>query len=108
MSHTPTPWEFVADDWNSGDDPPFESIGSIKTVPTSADDTAWYIATLENAPNQVGNAAFIVRACNSHDDLLKALKSTLSTLDFAIQKGVIECHGVREAALAAIRGAEGK
>lgn len=34
--------------------------------------------------------------------LAEALESTMSTLDFAIQKGVLECHGVREGAKAAL------
>lgn len=51
-------------------------------------------------------AEFIVRSCNSHVELVAALRSTLSTLDFAIRKGVIECHGVREYALAALAKAQ--
>lgn len=36
------------------------------------------------------------------DKLAGALKSAMSTLDFAISKGVLECHGVREAAKTAL------
>jgi len=45
---------------------------------------------------------------DQNKELVAALKSTLSTLDFAIQKGVLECHGIREHALAAIAKAENR
>ena len=48
----------------------------------------------------------IARLIAERAELLAALRSTLSTLDFAIQKGVLECHGIREAAILAIRRAE--
>lgn len=43
-----------------------------------ADD--WFLATVEDAPNAAAKTAFIVRAVNSHDALMKALEE-IAALD---------------------------
>ena len=47
------------------------------------------------APRAVANAAFIVRACNAHDDLLAALKGVVERIE---QGGAVKREGVTGAA----------
>ena len=65
MNHTPTPWKL-------------NKAGSQKTIYiNTADEEGLYLADLQNCQGTEtteANAEFIVRACNSHDDLVKALK----------------------------------
>jgi hypothetical protein len=42
-----------------------------------------------NGPQEEANAAFIVKACNAHDDLVAALKRMLLEFDFLIEAGRI-------------------
>lgn len=54
--HTPTPWAWSA------------STKTIRSVPTN-----YWLATMDSfdgAVNNNANAAFIVRACNAHDQLV--------------------------------------
>lgn len=48
----------------------------------------WWVCTAESdEPTDEANAEFIVRACNSHDDLLAALKELLEDPDYQIAIG---------------------
>lgn len=67
--HTPTPWHHTG-----------------KATLRGADGD--YIATLENNGRRAGNAAFIVRAVNAHDELVAALKEAIGELnDYAEDRG---------------------
>jgi hypothetical protein len=71
--HTATPWEVIAGDdyYIRADAYPEEFVGRFKS-----DDTGPYVACVGNRPADFGeaNAAFIVTACNSHADLVRALE----------------------------------
>lgn len=65
MSHTPTPWEH---------DKQSDCIldGEGRVIVSSYESE-------HNLENDTANAAFIVKACNSHDDLVAALNSIAHT-----------------------------
>lgn len=69
MQHTPGPWT-VAET--------FDNDGAHETVIRACGGQAAVAVTLDFGPNNPGmriaNAAFIVRACNSYEQLLAALK----------------------------------
>ena len=61
--HTPTPWKFE------------ESTMTLRSAPSN-----YWLATFDSfdgAINNKANAAFIVRAVNSHEALLEAVKKAL-------------------------------
>lgn len=90
--HTPTPWCAVK--YESG----WALIG-----PTSDDK----IARVEKT-NGHANAAFIVRAVNAHEELLAALKETLSELRWTSKNGQFPgMDGTIKIAKQAIAKAEG-
>ena len=71
-------WESIKDDFND------ESSKAWGSIVTKTDKGFYYIATIENDPgfddngNEVtaeANAAFIVKACNNFDDMLRKLKA---------------------------------
>lgn len=68
--HTATPWKL-------------EYIGKTVRVVTDEPgaDYGDDVAVLPNTEQCVVDAEFIVRACNAHDDLVKALKSLLGYAD---------------------------
>jgi len=59
MKHTPTPWELYADSYIQGSD----KKDVLKVIWTDERHDA--------------NAAFIVKACNAHDELFKAAQNVL-------------------------------
>lgn len=63
--HTPTPW-FLSGPHNDG------SAGIYTTANPSVDSSVAAFSDVGEA-----NAAFIVRACNAHDELVAALENTL-------------------------------
>lgn len=72
-AHTPTPWKFTTEDAEYG-----------TSIITCSDDG--YIGEVgapfvEIAEESKANAAFIVRACNSFDDLVAALQGVVSELE---------------------------
>lgn len=69
MSHTPTPWTNIASK-KSG----LWHIESSIDAKVSGEPVC-------SVPSR-NNAAFIVRACNSHEDLVKALKSACVAMSF--------------------------
>ena len=72
MTHTPTPWH-VSAHWDSYYSPYYLLHGD---VPADNEQTATSIRDQHEA-----NAAFIVRCCNSHDELVKALEELLEDCD---------------------------
>ena len=70
MTHTPTPWKYE----KYGND---TDVNNTHEIFTDCE-TEYYIANVNRETNPVGNAEFIVRACNAHDDLVSALENLLS------------------------------
>ena len=65
MNHTPTPWHIETKKIH------FADIYSLSGV---------WVAHCESAvADSVKDAAFIVRACNAHDDLVEALEMLMQT-----------------------------
>lgn len=93
MKHTPVPWKACLN-------VPFAVIPGhlIKTD----DDVERPIASLwegggtKGKPTQIANAKFIVRACNSYDDLLEACKKSLDWLSQFAEHAPIEFGGEAE------------
>lgn len=99
MKHTPTPYNFNI----SVNDPDFFSLSS-NGIEIGLIDRLLDISPEDEEGNSEGetNAAFIVQACNSHADLLEALKLFVQD---------VRCHGFGyklEKAAAAIAKAEGR
>ncbi len=82
--HTPTPWEWEKIENAAWSDygPNLRSVamGSPKVLSAWGHD-AWGVDVND------ANAEFIVRACNSHDELVSALEAALHALDGLIDKG---------------------
>lgn len=68
-----------------------------------------HIATVNGLMQAKGedNAAFIVLACNAHDDLLEACKAVLARLDLEPDGAIFPCSAQREMLRAAITKAQG-
>lgn len=77
MKHTPTPW-YIA-----GDDEPVAGVPAIEIMygecpSPECESVAWVNSDLVNNKFKItkktrANAAFIVRACNAHDELVNLL-----------------------------------
>lgn len=96
VAHTATPWKLNAKYVRDEDCIYIESENADRSIgQTSA------VATVFNdGDNAAANAAFIVRACNAHGDLVKALKS--------VAEDRHACAVMKMRALAAIAKAEGR
>jgi len=84
MKHTELPWKIEYDNADERGGGQWYNIG-----PT----TVWfpYGAPQEEKDRAVANAAFIVRACNSHYELLEACKKVLEiSHDPAVERILIE------------------
>lgn len=68
--HTPTPYDFIPD------------LASGNTKIWADRECLGIIYQQGYADSSTENAEFIVRACNSHDDLLAALKHCRDTINF--------------------------
>lgn len=88
IQHSPLPWSV---------DP--ENPAGVLTEDRL--DTPWAIAHCAGfAPqdlNGIGNAAFIVRACNAHYQMLEALQAAQSALAMLTTPGAIGCSSVPHA-----------
>jgi hypothetical protein len=101
IKHTPTPW-----DWSKGEATDCDIVTSYSGV----------IAVMEH--NHVAgidgpaNAAFIVRACNSPDAMLAALKRQVDNIELWLLTGVpatkCQSQSIYEQMAAAIKLGEGK
>jgi hypothetical protein len=67
--HTPTPWIL------SG------NMGAIYSMSPEASHGGVADRVCRCGPEGLANAAFIVRACNCHEELLEALRGCLTALD---------------------------
>lgn len=89
--HTPTPWyvsklDKVSINADCGSD------GLIPVmIPPLADDFIGHPSRFENQFE--ANAAFIVKACNAHDELVKALSEAQQYLHDMLYAGVLENDG---------------
>jgi len=95
--HTPGPWEDCPDFYNGGDH---------YIWPVGANGVQ--IATVHDNSQVDANAAFIVRACNAHEELVEALRELIDQLEGI---GIPDWHGAEgldlSQARAAIKKAEG-
>ena len=85
QAHTPTPWRLQ----NNGAD--FETceiatVYCVEAIPTEEGIGQSFVYITANKPcfevsekEQTANAAFIVQACNAHDDLVTAVREALDT-----------------------------
>lgn len=107
-AHTPLPWRV----FHSGSDGP-------RIMPDTGDkrEDIKFIAMVNGRDfhADAGNAEFIVRAVNAHDDLLEACKASLIEFEASHEVMLLNpaMRGVKEAAIisslrAAISKAEGK
>jgi hypothetical protein len=72
VRHTPTPWEFSL--WHSYDNAVISAPGIRATIA----ECFYQPADAFNVPDGMdaqANAEFIIRACNAHDALVKALQT---------------------------------
>jgi hypothetical protein len=100
-SHTPVPWEVVP---NDGTEP---SI-LIRTTTGRHQDGEKDVCLIDDTSSEsYANAVFIVRACNSHDDLLAALEAMLTQWKSWDLKGSPTDDEIMENAENAIRKARG-
>lgn len=102
-THTPGPWEI---------DEESEDNAGQTALSITSDNRPGYICGIHCAEGveldviDRANAAFIVRACNAHGELVKALKMILKTHDPIETDEIME--DAREQARAAIAKAEGR
>lgn len=102
IKHTPLPW------YNDEDDIYSNYHGNIVYVGSIYDDRKY--RSHRQIAQDNANAEFIVRAVNSHDDLLKTLRSIELSVD-AVNSGgdpLKALAQIKEKARATIQNAEGK
>lgn len=76
MKHTPTPWKID------------EALDLPLAIISDTDDGMGVAEMGERSPESIANAAFIVKTCNAHDELLAACKEALELL-YGLSSG---CH----------------
>lgn len=90
-AHTPTPWEACGN--------------LVRTARTDVDPSGLLVCDCPaNVGNRIEDAAFIVRACNAHDDLVAALRKAEFTLQTLTSRTARE----RDACVVEIRAALAK
>ena len=75
MKHTPTPWHWVEDKYHGGFKG-IESCDEIVLQPNCCNDGDEGAAWFEAYPSEE-DMDFIIRACNSYDEMLEALRAVL-------------------------------
>ena len=111
MTHTPVPWMYFRnfrDNLCICKNPVNISTNSRTNLSPSAtnNDYEWVAelcAQSSTSPTAEANAAFIVRACNSHDELLEALEYIISCIDSGEMFEVVKFDKAR-AAIAKAKG----
>lgn len=116
--HTPVAWRVADCDEPALDSWSLDGDGSFDSRPIAAGDKlVCYVAgpiTWGDEPSECdANAAFIVKACNSHEELVEALRELDSVIDFSQPwepasdacKCVQHCNGGAEAWNKALRRA---
>jgi hypothetical protein len=111
-THTPTPWRVVEND-GAYVKASYLARLRIETAPESGRDLCLALVITDTSElNNRANADFIVRAVNSHDDLLEALKAVTETLASWTADHSFDCTAHIDAVLAvanaAISKAEGR
>lgn len=101
--HTPVPWQAF----------PLKNPTMIKTVigyPGMDDSELRPVIALGEGVNKVANAEHIVRACNSYDETLEALREALGVFQLlgSGQKPPFSCAEMCDRIGAAIAKAEGR
>lgn len=103
MSHTPTPWVV---------NPP---MTAKVTIPRSVHHLLYQepishlneICVMKDGSFESdANAAFIVKACNAHDELVAAMTETLSWLSSYPGEGALKAYNQARAALAKVAEAK--
>lgn len=103
--HTPTPWQAAEAERPNGC--PTTVIERCNGKYGDGSDE-YFIAECFG-PDEKANAAFIVKACNAHDDLVKVLSSALGPLDILhAMHGWLDTDGIRGQARAALAKVEGR
>ncbi len=82
VGHTPTPWRLEGDCVVSGDDTDYTLVADCERDPV------W--SPLLGVEETEANAQFIVRACNSHDDLLEACQAVSTSLGEFTQDDTVD------------------
>ena len=91
--HTPTPWKYdILDDDNFGISAGWTDIATVYNR--------------DDSPTDKANAEFIVRACNSHGDLLAALKAIVPVARLGVGRYYSNSNPARKEEWDAIHGAE--
>lgn len=95
MTHTPTPWHWVIHDHSAASlgvlphpglgDPLVLSISPCRSCIDRADPQEWKWGRCTTPSAE--DAAFIVRAVNSHDKLVEALRAILDTETVSVHVG---------------------
>ena len=101
MTHTSVPWMYFRnfrDNLCICKNPINISTNSRTNLSPSAtnNDYEWVAelwAQSSTSPTAEANAAFIVRACNSHDELLEALEKLLAASKYMTEERCDYCHG---------------
>lgn len=73
VSHTPTPWAVEKNSVNAENG----SVVSIAECGFSVPGQSWSGTDYSTKEHQAANAEFIVRACNSHDQLVETVRKLL-------------------------------
>ena len=102
MGHSPIPWDCITDETGE-----LFIYGPDGTDPSNGEVYAPLVATItNNGPVDRENAAFIVKACNCHAELLEALKAveTIADWDGEATPHYLECWAKARAAIAKAEG----
>ena len=98
MTHTATPWTQDVDHQNKPNNLITDADNNVVAM------SEWHPEGINDWNTSVANAAFIVRACNAHADLLEALE----TLERAHIKGFVDLKNFKKKTTKAIQKARGQ
>lgn len=79
--HTPTPWEVS-----------LRNAGAAIIAPAASGKIHEATIICSGLGGHRGNAAFIVRACNAHDELVAALRNSLAFVEYVANNGNEGAH----------------
>jgi hypothetical protein len=108
--HTPLPWTYRPhryDDWGyiRGPKDGLMSVGPIAAIARGESDQSHDEHRAAGTDPYAANAAFIVRACNNFDAMLKALQAASEYLESDAADGFRPAHRLRAEIDTAIRNA---
>lgn len=92
--HTPTPW--YAEDWTDDNGSELVTVAAHELeVLGPGQSSLWpdgirkiRIAETVDSPNPIADAAFIVKACNNYEALIKALDDVIATYEYCSEDPV--------------------